>query len=358
MFSSYLRIISLACLASALSAAPDWAVTPASVSTRMARHLFAGSGSPVILRRVDSLTDCQATSAGDGVWVVAAQDVVTEFVYDARAICVSVFVRKGQEGQSGVRFDLTQYGMKYGTAPDGEFSVRQRVALAFPGDPPIPPDESILEIFFRKVARPVNLQHAGSLASAMRDVDSPEAGSEFAGEVLGKSPRSPAGQAELRDDPKPDPGHPTAAFMPAAMLWLSITLSGAAFFLFFRSRYRAHRIAAKQEPVEEEPPPVDPLVEQAPVHEGIGRKMLSLPVSSEKDKKVVNEIDALILDLTRKAGFRWKEVEEITKQAKKVSEMAAMEDLPVLEIVREFLKDQIKNAHLKRGAVIGPPGRR
>jgi hypothetical protein len=86
--------------------------------------------------------------------------------------------------------------------------------------------------------------------------------------------------------------------------------------------------------------------------------MLSLPVKSEGDKQLVSEIDALILDLTRKAGFKWREVEEITKQAQQVSAMAAMENLPVLEIVKEFLNEQIKQSHVTKGALSGRGGLR
>ena len=46
-------------------------------------------------------------------------------------------------------------------------------------------------------------------------------------------------------------------------------------------------------------------------------------------------------------------MEEIVKQAQAVSEIAAREGIPPLEMVKEFLSDQIKNAHLRRGIPVG-----
>jgi hypothetical protein len=353
LFASYLRIFALLSVVAALSnAEPGEPVTPASFSQRMALHLFQSSGSPVVLRRVQSLTECQATESGEGVWIVPPQDVVTEFVYGPQAICVSVFVRAAPGASDPVRLDPAHYKIKFGSPPTGEYSLRQRLALFFPSDSSIGPGVEAMELFFRRVARPVNLDQTGSLASAMKDVDSTEAAAKFAGEVIGKAPRA-SSPSDADDDFEPDPGRPAGKSVARiAVLLLGIAIIGGAGSLYMRHRARQAPIAAQKRIVEAPQPVGERPANPAPAREGLGRRMISLPVASENDKKLVSEIDSLILDLTRKAGFKWKEVEEITKQAQKVSAMAEMEQLPVLEIVREFLKEQIKTAHLKRGSIV------
>lgn len=350
MFPSFVRIFALLCaLVSVLCAEPNPPVTPASISQKMARHIFQTSGSPVLLRGIKTLTDCPAIGSG-GVWVVPEGDAVTEFVYSAQAICVTVFVRTAQDGNGVVRFDPGRFETKFGPVPEGGFSVRQRLAFIFPSDPSIPPAQDELDLFLRKVAKPVNLQHAGALASAMKEVEADEPDSP-----------APADQTEQPPGSQKETGGPAGLPMkvPAWILWVSISLCSAAVLLYAGFRFRAARAPKTPEPVAEEPPPEEPPSERViPSSDGLGRRMLSLPVKSEGDKKLVSEIDTLILDLTRKAGFKWREVEEITKQAQKVSAMAAMENLPVLEIVKEFLNEQIKQSHVKKGAVSGRSGPR
>lgn len=331
------------------------AVTPATVSRKMAQHLFESSGSPVLLLGTNDLKECQPVNSGDSFWIAAPEDVVTEFEYSSAAICVSVYVRGGS-GSGVVRFDPARFKNKFGAVPDGEFSVRQRLAFVFPRDPSTSPEADALGLFFRKVARPVNLGRPGSLASAMKEVESPEAASKFAGDLLGKSPDASAAQTENGEPspetmPEPDRSKAGAKNWKYALLPLGVLLLGGALVLFFRYRSRARQAElADLEPVVEPAP--KQVVKGPPRVKGPGRRLLALPVNSPEDQKAVNDIDALILDLTRKAGFKWSEVEDIVKQTQALSKLATKEGLPVLDIVKEFLTEQIKQAHLRKGAPI------
>ena len=244
---AYVKLVAtFSVLVCSLSAEPSRPVTPASVSQKMAQHLFQSSGSSILLRSTDKVAECRSTETGDGVWVVAPQDVVTEFLYSPQTICVSVFVRSDRQAPDTTRLDQTQFESKFGSIPTGEFSVRQRLAFVFPRDSSNAPGPDALALFFRKIARPVNLQHPGSLTSAMKEIQSPEAGAQFAGDLLGDSPRSEENESQEDSSQHATRHTSTPITIKAAILAISISILGAALFLFFRSRSYARRAEAEK----------------------------------------------------------------------------------------------------------------
>lgn len=322
----------------------------------MAQHLFQESGYAVVVRRTERLTECEPMDAGSTVWVVPQQDMVTEFRYSPKAICVSLLLRTDQAGDDAVRLDAGAFEDKFGTLPSGEFAARERFAFVFPDDPSTPPAEGALEIFFRRVPRPVNLQRPGSLETAMTALESPEAGSHFAGEVAKSAPIAPPAPS----DRTPSSGYAKgvldrlgSAFTgtQASILLVSASLLGGTLFFFFRSRSHALKTAkVKLESVIEEP--VQPAIAArrpppAANAKRLSRRMLSLPANTDEDRILLEEIDSLILQLTTQSDVKWSEAEDIIKKAQAISALAVKENLPALEIVREFLSDQLKQALLK-----------
>jgi hypothetical protein len=295
----------------------------------MAQSLFEDTGYSVFVRRTENLTECKQMSDGSGVWVVPPSDLVTEFLYSPKAICVSLFVRSDEAGDGTVRFDARSFEDKFGPVPAGEFAVRQRFAFVFPEDPSTPPDETTLEIFFRSVPRPVNLQRPGSLGSAMKEIESPEAGSRFASEVSSTPSTTPKDRTASADVDKP--WGTGLDWKAAGILLAGISLFGGTVFLFLRTRSYARqaakatqeavsqKLATPERPIAKTPPP--PLKRS-------GRRMLSLPVNSDEDRKILDQINALIVQLTAESGMRWSEVEDVLKKAHGINKLAMQENLP------------------------------
>jgi hypothetical protein len=341
------RILLVFCmLGPLLKAEPASAVTPASVAKKMARQLFADSGYTVVVRRTEQIAECKQISEGGNVWVVPQEDMVTDFLYSSRAICVSVLVRSEEPG--AIRFESQVFEEKFGTVPTGQFQARQRSAFVFSDD--TPPDETALAMFFRQVPRPVNLDHPGSLTSAMKEIESSEAGSKFAGELSG-STSSPSAKAAADKTAFSWPAMPG---MPTLVLLASAGLCGAALFLFVRARSQSQPVPSHADELQHEAEPIEDVPEPVPVARAkgpkrLGRRMLALPVTCAEDQKAVTEIDALILRLTTDGSVKWGEADEILKKAHAISAEAVKQNLPSLEIVKQFLTEQVREAQYKNG---------
>jgi hypothetical protein len=340
------RILLVLCLLGPLlKAEPASAVTPAAVAKKMARQLFDESGYTVVVRRTEQIAECKQISEGGNVWVVPQQDMVTDVLYSSRAICVSVLVRSEEPG--AIRFESQVFEDKFGTVPTGQFQVRQRSAFVFSDN--TPPDEAALEMFFRQVPRPVNLQHPGSLVSAMKEIESSEAGSKFTSGVSGTS-AAPAAKIVADNKSSSWTGMPG---MPTLVLLASVGLCGAALFLFLRSRSQSQPVPSRSGQLQDEVEPVDKVQEPAAARpkgpKRLSRRMLALPVTSAQDQKAVTEIDALILQLTTDGSVKWGKADEILKKAHALNAEAVKQNLPSLEIVKQFLTEQVRQAQAQNG---------
>lgn len=328
---------------SAWAAEPNDLVTPETVAKKLAQRLYQDSGYTVLVRKTEHLTSCKQLAGGSGLWVVPPQDIVTEFLYSSAAICVSVLLRSEPPEADAIQFDPPTFESVFGTVPAGRFATRHRSAFVFPDDPATPPDATTLEIFFSSFPRAVNLQSTGSLAAVVKAIESPEAGKKFAGEVTGATPSD-------------DPSAPASSRSKFRVPWAGVSLgllalaAAAGLFLFFRRRARGTN---QTEHTQAAAPPVPTPVASPRTNPGkrLGHRMLALPVTSESDQKVVAEIDSLIVQLTTETSVRWGDVDEILKKAHAISALAVQENLPSLEIVKEFLTDQIKQAQVRGGPI-------
>ena len=333
-----------------LSAEPTIAPVAGTVAEKMAKHLFQDSGFPVVVRKEQTLGDCKALNTNEHSWVAHEGNVVTEFLYSTQAICVTVFT--GAQKNGGIHLNSASFETIFGSLPEGEFSVRQRMGFRFSNDPLAPPSREALELFFVRVPRPVNLQRAGSLAAAMRDVESTETSTAFSGAVINAYPGAKPGENSTVLEPRADPnakassvedsggGQPWVQARNAGIGTAGLLGIGVAIWLCFRFFVRARQAAASvpvvapENAVPEDSRPVD-------LHQ---RGAISFPVRNGQDRKVVMEIDVLFLDLAKKGGVQKRELDFITKQAQKIHTLAVKENLPALKMVREYLTEQVKEA--------------
>ena len=330
----------------ALCAEPTVVPVTGTVARKMAKHLFQDSGFPVVVRKEETLDDCKALNTNEHSWVAHEGNVVTEFLYSPQAICVTVFTRAKE---NGIHLNPASFEALFGSLTEGEFSVRQRMGFRFPDDPMTPPSEEALEMFFIRVPRPVNLHHAGSLSAAMRDAESPETSSAFSFGVIKAYPGAKRGEnsstreawagakakaASVKDG---GGGQGWVVARNAGIGTAGLLGIGAAIWLCFHFLARAQRASASVAPANaapERPRPVD--FEE--------RRAISFPVRSGEDQNVVMEIDVLFLDLAKKGGVQKRELDFITKQAQKIHALAVKEESPALELVREYLTEQLKEA--------------
>jgi hypothetical protein len=181
----------------------------------------------------------------------------------------------------------------------------------------------------------------------MKAIESSEAGSKFASELSGTSP-APATKVVADQKAMSRPGIPTLVLLASA------GLCGVALFLFLRSRSRSQPVPAPADEIQDAVEPVEEVPEPAPAArpkgpKRLGRRMLALPVTCAEDQKAVTEIDALILQLTTDGSVKWGEADEILKKAHAINAEAIKQNLPSLEIVKQFLTEQVHQAQVKNG---------
>ncbi len=309
--------------------------TPETFATRLAEQDFQDFGFPVIVRRDESLDKCPTLNEEGGL-LVSFQDVVTEFVYGARWVCVSMYTpaQPAQSGRRAMRFTTGKSTRVFGTVPGGEFLERQRLGLRFPVNSSEAPEEQDLREFAARLPKVLSLRRAGALATVVSHLES----------HAGRGRAADTTPVRTSTQETPVPGDSTWP-LKAALLASLIMLVGVTAFLL-RTRAQLRRAAKPNvEPALKAPeatsPPVARKAAPSPL-DRTSRRNMAFEVNNAHDQKRVLEIDSLLNELT-KHGVGVDELNRMIKVARGVHELAVKERVPCpLELVRDYLADKLK----------------
>ena len=319
---------------------------PRTIARAMADELYAGSGSPVAVRRDNNVTACETGKDEPGGWMIAKHDALTEFAYAPGCLRATTYTRDdagdGAAARTPVRhLQSEDYELVHGAFAAGNYHQRRRQSVKLPQDDSAPLDEAALREFYSHIPRALSLDHPGELAAAVGRLEKAAASEQSA---AGRGPVSkPRGKEAQSTTPL------LAGVLIAA---ISLTLAGVTLISRARAQTReARRLLAEHAAALAQggkPASVKP----ATARHIATRQAVLFPVKSEKDKRFMEEIDGLLNQMMRE-GMQRGEIETVTKTAKNVHSLAVQEGVPMpLEIVKEYLKDQLE----KNSNVIGSVG--
>jgi hypothetical protein len=313
----------------------------------MAAHLHEEFGFPTIVKHDQTLESCGPVSEASAGTFVSMRPTVTQFIYGRRAVCIVVFMlaEGAQSDTPLVKFDANS-GNVLGSLVSGEYREWRRLGFRFPAGPPPTLDESVLRDFFDKVPRALNLRQPGALASAIHELESDQAGGNFAKTTADKAgvkinPVSGAGEGDKAEAEKASSLYTGRNLI--AIIALSTVIIVTIQIVFFALRRRQNRPPAdpslkqvKEKPAAA-PPPRKTSAQSAP-GERPARMPLAFKVANDLDKSRMASIESKLHEFTAR-HMQESDVQRIVKTAQSVYALAAKSGLPdPLAIVDEYMK--------------------
>jgi hypothetical protein len=306
------------------------------IAVQLGEQRFQEYGFPVIVRRDDRLAECASLSEGGGGVQVAAEEVLTEFVYGPRLVCASIYTtaRPAEPRKRIVRFEAGGAYRVFGSVTGKEFLERQRLGLRFPNNSEDAPDQDSVREFAASLPRILNLDRAGALVT--------EIGHFEADAVRGRTADSPRAESQVKEAPSPS----SSAWPLKSMLLVSLLALVAVAGFFSRSRFHLRKpTQAPTEPAVIVPEPAKPPAARPPAPAGRemnARRTFAFAVNNARDQRRAMEIDSLLTDLPRH-GVSVVELNEMMTIARNMHAWAVKDNIACpLELVKLYLADKLE----------------